>query len=99
MLIIKSLFAFILVASAAGQDPHVFVVKSDNSKQCESGSGITLEAMAKELKDIKVYSKSKQDDGKMYAAVCGGKTGRLNMFEISQKDLPAAQKLGFTEKN
>ncbi len=87
-----------IVAFAGGKEPRVFVAKPDNSKQCESDSGISLDTMEKELKEIKVFSKSKGDDGKMYAAVCGGKTGRLNVFEITQKDLAKAQKLGFTEK-
>jgi len=83
---------------AGGTDPNVLIFKPDNSKQCENNSGISLDQTAKELLGIKIYSKSKQDDGKMYAAVCGGKTGRLNVFEISQKDLSKAIKLGFTEK-
>lgn len=91
-------FFMVSVASAGGSDPQVSVFKSDNSKQCEANSGIPLEKMEQELSAIKVYSKSKQDDGKMYAAVCGGKTGRINVFQISQKDLSKALKLGFTEK-
>lgn len=86
------------LGTAGGQELHVFVFKPDLSKQCEANSGITLESMEKELKDIRVFSKKKSDDGKMYAAVCGGKTGRINVYEIAQTDLEKAIKLGFTEK-
>lgn len=85
-------------ASAGGADAKVKVTKPDNSKQCEANSGISLEEMAKELKGIKIYAKSKISDGNMYAAVCGGKTGLLNAYEISQTDLDKAIKFGFTEK-
>ena len=87
-----------LAVAGGSKEPHAFVFKPDASKQCEANSGISLETMERELKDIKVFSKAKGDDGKMYAAVCGGKTGRLNVYEITQKDLAKALNLGFTEK-
>ncbi|OQW54272.1 MAG: hypothetical protein A4S09_06125 [Proteobacteria bacterium SG_bin7] len=75
---------------------NVAVFKYDGSRQCERDSGTSLEAMQKrELKGIKVIKSSKQPDGNMRASVCGGKTGLMNVYEISEKDLNKAEKRGF----
>jgi hypothetical protein len=75
---------------------NVSVFKYDGSKQCEKDSGISLETMQKkELKGIKVVKSSKQPDGMMHASMCGGGTGMMNVYEISEKDLNKAEKRGF----
>lgn len=75
------------------EDVHrrVLVYKYDGSLQCEMGSGVSLDAMAKELKGITVYSKQRRHDGLMHAQVCGSRTGYANVYEISAKDLEEAQ--------
>ncbi len=75
---------------------NVSIFKYDGSKQCEKDSGTSLETMQRrELKGIKVIKSSKQPDGNMHASVCGGGTGMMNVYEISEKDLNKAEKRGF----
>lgn len=73
----------------------ISVYKYDNSKQCEWASGVPLKTMEKELKGIKVVSSIQKSDGKMYASKCGGPTGMINVYEIREKDVKKAEKLGF----
>lgn len=76
----------------------VHVYKYDNSRQCGQGSkAISLEEMAKQLKNIKIISQSKKNDGMMRIQMCGAPTGEANVYEIDQKDLKKAVKLGFRE--
>lgn len=84
------------VASTAAQN-HVFVAKSDGTKQCEKKKGISIDVMEKQLKSIKVYSKSSKSDGLMRTQVCGADTGYFNVFEIEASDLEKAKALGFKE--
>lgn len=87
------LFSLICSISLAA---NVSVFKYDGSKQCEKDSGVSLETMQKkELKGIKVIKSSKAPDGNMHAAMCGGGTGMMNVYEISEKDLNKAEKRGF----
>ncbi|MBY0451380.1 MAG: hypothetical protein K2P92_00005, partial [Bdellovibrionaceae bacterium] len=74
---------------------RVFVYKPDGSLQCGQGSRITPEDMKKELGAIKVFSSENKSDGMMRIQVCGAPTGMANVYEIDQKDLEAALKLGF----
>lgn len=74
---------------------RVFVYKADGSLQCGQGKKISLDDMKKDLKDIKVYSSENKSDGMMRIQVCGAPTGMANVYEIDQKDLAAALKLGF----
>jgi len=76
---------------------HVKVYKPDGSLQCGQGKAIPVADMQKELKDIKVYSSSNQNDGMMRIQVCGSPTGNNNVYEIDRKNLEAAIKLGFKE--
>lgn len=76
-------------------DKKIFIFKSDGSKQCAQEPGIALDAMGEELKEIKVFSKEKRHDGRMYPMVCGGKTGKVNVYEINESDLTAAKALKF----
>jgi hypothetical protein len=98
-----ALAVFVTIGCASGhcrgrkEDPNkkVFIYKSDGSKQCAQASAISVEQMAAELKDIKIYSKEKRSDGRMHPMVCGGSTGKINVYEISESDLPAAKLLLF----
>jgi hypothetical protein len=100
-----ALIALVLAGCATGhcrarkntQIASVFVYKTDGSKQCGMGETISLEAMAEELKGIKIISQSKKSDGKMYAMVCGGPTGKINVYEILATDLAKASSAGFKE--
>lgn len=92
LLIFSFLISPIALATANG---NISVYKYDNSKQCEWSSGVPLKTMQKELKGIKVFKAVQQSDGKMYASVCGGPTGMINVYEIAEKDLNKAEKLGF----
>ncbi len=85
----------ILISSTLAAGANVSVFKYDGSKQCDPKSGTKLTVMKKELKGIKVYKSFQQSDGNMYASVCGGATGLMNVYEIAEKDLNKAEKLGF----
>lgn len=76
---------------------HVFVYKDDGSLQCQQKRGVALEIMAKELteKNIIVYSSENRPDGKMHIQLCGSPTGMINVYEISDKQLDEALRLGF----
>lgn len=82
--------------TTAGQ-LKVKVFKPDGTLQCGMGSKIPLETMEKELKGIKVFSKTNQNDGLMRIQVCGAPTGQSNVYEISRTDLEKALKAGFKE--
>ena len=76
----------------------IWVVKNDQAKSCEKGSGIALSAMEKELKlaGIKVLQKKKIHDGKMHIEMCGAEKGTKNGYLIGKKDADKAVKgLGF----
>jgi hypothetical protein len=47
------------------------------------GTGIALEKMAEELKDIKIFSKEKRSDGRMHPMVCGGSRQWLYRAEFA----------------
>ncbi len=75
---------------------RVLVYKDDGSLQCSKKKGMSPQEMAKDLSsDIQVFSNSKKSDGLMHIQVCGQKTGQVNVFEILESDLPAAQKKSF----
>jgi hypothetical protein len=76
---------------------HVKVYKADGSLQCGQGKAIKPDDMAKDLKDIKVFSSYNKNDGMMRIQLCGSPTGNCNVYEISRADLDAALKLGFKE--
>ncbi|KHD88804.1 MAG: hypothetical protein OM95_06665 [Bdellovibrio sp. ArHS] len=84
------------VTKSAATD-RVKVFKPDGSLQCGQGKAIPVAEMQKQLKDIKVYSASNQNDGMMRIQVCGSPTGNSNVYEIDRKDIEAALKLGFKE--
>ncbi len=76
---------------------RLFVAKNDGSKQCESNTGMTVELMEKQLKGIKVYSRSTKNDGLIRVQMCGASTGYYNVYEIDETSLVKAKGLGFIE--
>jgi hypothetical protein len=80
---------------ATSSNKNILVYKYDGSKQCGEGKEITLDAMSRQLQDIKIVSMSKKHDGMMRIQVCGAPTGHANVYEISDKDLNKAKSYGF----
>jgi hypothetical protein len=76
---------------------RVRVFKANGSLQCGQGKSIDPEAMAKDLKDIRVYKSSMENDGKMRIQVCGAATGNVNVYEIDKTNLEQALSYGFSE--
>lgn len=74
---------------------RVFVYKYDGSLQCKMGKALSVEAMAKELNGIQIFSSLKKPDGLMHIQVCGSITGMANVYEISAQNLKKAEALGF----
>jgi hypothetical protein len=74
---------------------RVFVYKPDGSQQCGMGEKMNLIDMKKQLGKIEVFSQESKHDGMMRIQVCGQPTGQCNVYEIAQKDLEQAIKLGF----
>lgn len=85
-----------LAFSTAAQAEWVTVAKYNGAVQCES-SGISLKAMKTELALAKIPAKRARCgvDGMLYPAVCGGGTGRLNLYDIPANKLDAAVALDF----
>jgi len=75
----------------------VWVYRYDNSKQCDTIPGISLDEGSKDLGDIRVHSKQKQYDGLMRIQVCGAPTGKANTYKILRTDLPLAESSGYIE--
>ena len=74
---------------------RVFVSKPDGSLQCGMGKKIELITMKKDLDPIEVFSSDSKHDGLMRIQLCGHPTGQNNVYEIAEKDLDQALKLGF----
>ncbi len=70
------------------------VYQSDLSRQC-GGEGLSPEQMQAKLQNITVYGMRKGQLNRAYPSVCGGETGKINIYSIAKKDLAQAQKLGF----
>jgi len=75
---------------------NILVYKYDGTKQCGQGQETTLDAMSRQLRDIKIISMSKKHDGMMRIQVCGAPTGHANVYEISDADASKAKSYGFT---
>lgn len=82
-------------ATPGSGDGRVLVARPDGSLQCGMHKGLSAEEMEKELKGIKVYSRSKKPDGKMHIQVCGSATGTMNVYEIPESSLTDAENRGF----
>ncbi len=90
------------LASAHPQKGHgapetVKVYKHDGSVQCDKTSGVNLDKMKEELVNagISVSCSNKGKDGMMRPQVCGGPTGKLNVYKIPADKLVDAVDLGF----
>jgi hypothetical protein len=102
-ILLSTLCALISVGCASGHcrskkssdARSVFVYKSDGTLQCGQGKEISTVDMSKELDGITIRSQNKREDGQMHAMMCGGASGKINVFEIAEKDLALAQKKGF----
>ena len=69
--------------------------KPDGARQSE-GAGISVQEMQKELSGIRVYGAEKSAlQGVMFPAVCGGGTGSINVYTITEADVIKAQARGF----
>ena len=76
-------------------EKKIKIYKPDGSLQCTGGKVTSLEAMAKELGDIKIYSQENKSDGMMHVMMCGTPTGRVNVYEINEADFSKVSGLGF----
>ena len=74
---------------------NILVYKYDGTKQCGEGQETTLDAMSRQLRDIKIISMSKKHDGMMRIQVCGAPTGHANVYEILDTDASKAKNYGF----
>jgi hypothetical protein len=74
---------------------NVFVYKYDGTRQCGQGQEVTLDAMSRQLREVKIISMSKKNDGVMRIQVCGAPTGNANVFEILSQDQSKVLKYGF----
>ena len=81
--------------SKTSNSDRVFVYKYDGSLQCGMGKATPLEAMAKELQGIPIFSSVKKRDGLMHIQVCGSITGMANVYEIPTKFQKQAESKGF----
>ena len=82
--------------SAPAAAARLTVYKSLGRKQCEAG-GETPETLAAQLKaaGVEAMPVGCADDGRMYAAMCGGGDGWLGLVDIPAADAAAAAKAGF----
>ena len=80
----------------SSQAERISVYKSDGSRQCGSGSGVSAQEMLRELDGMKVYA-ARADvlHGVAFPAVCGGGTPNINVYVIDAKNLKKAQQRGF----
>lgn len=76
---------------------RIRVFKYNGSLQCSQGKRIEPAVMEKDLKGIRVYKATTENDGKMRILVCGSPTGDVNVFEIDKSNLNQAIDLGFAE--
>ena len=76
--------------------PHTKVYKSDGSVQCEN-TGIDLDVMGLELSNagIDYTCAQKGNNGLVYAQICGGATGLINIYTLNTKNIEDIHALGF----
>ena len=91
----------ILNPLAVAADQRIEVFKYSGAIQCQTGSGFSLADMKKQLTNagVVVLNARRGSDGKMYAAVCGGQTGIINIYTIYLKDLNTVKGLGYMQRN
>lgn len=73
------------------------VYKYAGSTQCNTGKGLTLEEMKRQLVSahINVLTAACGNDGKMRATMCGAPDGKIGIFEIPTDQFDVALKIGF----
>lgn len=78
----------------------VDIARLTGERQCERGGESLLEQQRRlEAAGVPVLASACGTDGRMYAAVCGGATGRLGIFSIHAEKQQAAQAAGFVPLN
>ena len=84
-------------AFSSSRKEWVWVGEPDGAKSCEPGSGKGPSKGVERLKaaGIAVEESRKGSDGKMYAQMCGGKTGSMNLHRIPKDSLAVALQQGF----
>ena len=83
-----------LTACAADGD-RIQVDQYDGSRQC-ADAGMSVQDMQVQLQGITVYAAAKgQLPGVVFPAVCGGATGRINLYTIDAHQRGAALARGF----
>lgn len=100
---LSHLFSFVFISllmtacqNLSGSLKVVDVYRTDQSRQCENNSGISLNAMQQKLGSIRVYSARKDNlQGVMFPAVCGGETGQVNVYTIDADNVQLAKLRGF----
>lgn len=87
-----------LYMASCGISPWVEIYQYKGSVQCDFGSGTPLNEMSLTLSDagIEVLNSNEGNDGQLYAAVCGGADGAINIFTIHEHQLPLAEGMGFS---
>ena len=85
-----------LTAPPTAAADRLVVFKSLGRRQCEAG-GETPATLAAQLKSsgVEATPAGCANDGRMYAAVCGGGDGVLGLLDIAAADAAAAAKAGF----
>jgi hypothetical protein len=86
----------LMSCATIANDVEVFI--SDGSKQCFKISQ-SISTNEKKLTDANIDVKSSKCavlTGTHFPAVCGGKTGRIHVFTISEQSLAEAESMGFT---
>lgn len=85
------------LAAVENAEP-IKVFKYEGSKQCEPGSGVSLETMQQALAKagVNVICAHRGHDGRMRIQMCGADTGKMNLFVIPGDQLQQAKALGFS---
>ncbi len=78
---------------------YVLIYKNAANIQCESNSGISLQAMGKELHDneIYVYLGYEGKNGLIHILSCGEQTEHINVYLIPKATLAESKALGYRE--
>lgn len=80
--------------------PSVKVFRPDGGRQCETGSGISIDESRRQLTDagiVVMRAACGRKTGMQVLAVCGGSTNSVHVFAIDAADVDTALDLGFTE--
>ena len=89
---------FSVLGACGGSDSgNIKVFKHSGYLQCEPDTRVPLDEMVLELTNagIDVLCSQTGHDGLVYAAVCGGASGEINIYLIRTVNLEDAESLGF----